>query len=185
MSAARLFWFGLAILYPVIVYFGLQSGQWGARQVGVLLLLMAVARLLLRSPQRRTDGWLIVLPVLVALPALLLNQAIWVLLYPALVSALFLFVFAASLYRPPTVIESIARLHMPDFPPAAIAYTRKVTQVWCVFFVFNGTVAVLTALFASHAIWALYNGAISYALIGLMFAGEWLIRRRVLAAEAR
>ena len=27
--------------------------------------------------------------------------------------------------------------------------------------------------------WALYTGLISYGLIGLLFAGEWLIRQRV------
>ncbi len=184
MSAARVFWFGLALLYPAIVYFGLQSGHWGARQMGLLLLLMAAVRLLLRGRKGPTDGWLIVIPLLVALPALLLNQPIWVLLYPALVSALFLSVFLLSLYRPPTVVETIARLRTPVLSPVAIAYTRKVTLAWCVFFALNGLVAVLTALFASHAVWALYNGAISYALIGLMFSGEWLIRQRVLAAEA-
>jgi len=30
-------------------------------------------------------------------------------------------------------------------------------------------------------IWALYNGLISYGLMGLLFAGEWLVRRRVRA----
>ncbi|TAK91862.1 MAG: hypothetical protein EPO06_03965 [Burkholderiaceae bacterium] len=184
MSVTRVLWFGLALLYPAIVYFGLQSGQWGPRQIGVLLLFMAAARLFLRGRQRPVDGWLILLPLLVALPALLFNQPIWVLLYPALVSALFLSVFALSLVRPPTAIETIARLRTPDLSATAVDYTRKVTQAWCFFFAGNGLIALMTALFASHAVWALYNGAISYGLMGLMFAGEWLIRRHVMAREA-
>jgi uncharacterized membrane protein len=53
-----------------------------------------------------------------------------------------------------------------------------VTRAWCVFFVANGGIALWTALAASDATWALYNGAIAYVLIGAMLAGEWLLRPR-------
>ena len=79
------------------------------------------------------------------------------------------------------MIERLARLQEPDLPAAGVAYTRRVTQVWCGFFIVNGSVSLLTALFASDAGWALYNGVISYALMGLLFVGEWLIRKRVKA----
>ena len=39
-------------------------------------------------------------------------------------------------------------------------------------------VALWTALHASDATWALYNGAIAYVLIGAMLGGEWLLRPR-------
>jgi len=64
-----------------------------------------------------------------------------------------------------------------------VAYTRRVTQVWCGFFVLNGSVALVTALWASDATWALYNGLISYCLMGCLFAGEWLVRRKVKAGH--
>jgi uncharacterized membrane protein len=67
----------------------------------------------------------------------------------------------------------------PDLPIAAIAYTRKVTIAWSLFFAVNGLIAWYTAVFASFDTWALYNGAVAYVLIGLMFTAEWLIRRRV------
>jgi uncharacterized membrane protein len=47
------------------------------------------------------------------------------------------------------------------------------------FFIGNGLIALYTALFASFDAWALYNGAIAYGLIGLLFGGEWLFRRWV------
>ena len=65
-----------------------------------------------------------------------------------------------------------------------MAYTRKVTQVWCGFFVLNGGLALGTALWASDATWALYNGLIAYGLMGVLFAGEWVVRRRVRAGHA-
>lgn len=180
MNPMRFFWLGLAVFYPLLVFAGLKTGWWGPRQMGVVLLLMAVVRLALRKKNSVTDLWLIVPPFLLALPALLLNQEIWVLIYPALVSGLLLLIFFISLYRPPTVIESIARLHDPDLPPKGVEYTRKVTQVWCVFLFCNGSIAGYTAFFASREIWALYNGLIAYVLMGAMFVGEWLIRKRVL-----
>ena len=50
------------------------------------------------------------------------------------------------------------------------------------FFVFNGSIALIT-VFCEDAVWALYNGFIAYLLMGTLFLGEWLIRRRVKAAH--
>jgi len=50
--------------------------------------------------------------------------------------------------------------------------------VWCGFFVLNGAIALGTALWASEAVWSLYTGVISYVLMGLLFAGEYLVRLR-------
>jgi len=60
----------------------------------------------------------------------------------------------------------------------AQAYMRKVTQVWCGFFVINGAIAFGTALWASEAVWSLYTGVISYALMALLFGAEYLVRLR-------
>jgi uncharacterized membrane protein len=47
------------------------------------------------------------------------------------------------------------------------------------FFVINGTIAAALTLWAPLAWWTLYNGLIAYLLMGLLFAGEWLVRQRV------
>src|SRR2546423_11913745 len=39
--------------------------------------------------------------------------------------------FRSSLFRPPTVVERLARLRNPELPAAGVRYTRQVTQVWC------------------------------------------------------
>jgi uncharacterized membrane protein len=46
-------------------------------------------------------------------------------------------------------------------------------------FVLNGSLALYTAVAADIEVWALYNGVIAYVLMGLLFAGEYLVRRRV------
>jgi len=103
--------------------------------------------------------------------------------YPVLVNLAMLSVFATSLWRGMPVIERLARLQEPDLPDAGVGYTRKVTRVWCGFFVFNASVAATTALYADLATWTLYNGLVSYVLMGLLFCGEWLVRRRLRRAD--
>ena len=110
------------------------------------------------------------------------NSEALLLLYPASMSASMLIVFGATLFNPPTMVERFARLREPDLPEQSVRYTRRVTEAWCVFFVCNGAIAVYTALYASREAWALYNGLIAYLLMGALFAGERLVRRRVLSA---
>ena len=171
----------LTVAYPLLVYLGL--GRVAPRYLAVLLAAMALGRAL----ATRERVWLVAAggALLLAGVTAFANQALPLKLYPVLVNGLLLTVFATSLAHPPSVIERLARLREPDLPPAGVAYTRRVTQVWCGFFVFNGGMALATALWASEAAWALYNGLISYVLIGGLFGVEWLVRRRVKARMRR
>jgi uncharacterized membrane protein len=101
--------------------------------------------------------------------------------YPTLISTLLLCAFGLSLVYGPPLIERIARVREPDLPDAAIPYTRKVTWVWVVFFVFNGVVSAVLTLWAPLAWWTLYNGLLVYFIMGTLFAGEWLLRKRLRA----
>lgn len=172
------------ITLPLAVYLALQRFQ--PRGVALALLVLA----LLRSPGRslaflRRHG-LYAVPAALVLAALLWrsNDPVWALAYPVMVNALMLALFGASLLRPPSLIERLARLRQPGLPAEGIAYCRRVTQVWCVFFVGNGAVATWTTLAASRETWLLYNGLVAYVLMGALFAGEWLYRRRRFGAEA-
>jgi uncharacterized membrane protein len=64
----------------------------------------------------------------------------------------------------------------PDLPESGVRYTRAVTRLWIGFFIFNGCVALGTAVWASDEVWILYNGVVAYLLMGVLFAGEWLVR---------
>lgn len=165
----------LMLVYPLLVYIGLARFE--PRIVAALLAAVVVLRALVT----RERVWLFAAAggVVLAAVAAIVNDAIALKLYPVLVNASLLALFGISLLKPPSMIERLARLREPQLPPAAVIYTRRVTQVWCVFFVVNGLVALGTALWASNATWALYNGFIAYVLMGLLFAGEWLVRRRV------
>ena len=165
----------LTVLYPLGVY--LAMGRVPPQWLAVLLMLLAV----LRAVVTRQRFWWAV-----ACGAGGLGVAAWwqadalaVKLYPVLVNAVLLTVFATSLRHPPTVVERLARLSEPDLPPSGVRYTRRVTAVWCVFFVANGAAAAYTAAFSSDAAWALYNGLIAYVLMGCLMGTEWLVRQWV------
>ena len=87
-------------------------------------------------------------------------------------------IFATTLIKPPSMIERFARLAEPDLPETGVVWTRKVTVVWCVFFALNALIALATVLFAPMKIWVLYNGVISYVLMGMLMLGEFLLRKR-------
>lgn len=165
--------FALLPLYPAAVYFG--SRYFPAPVVALALLPMLLMRGGMRLPGAH---WVAVGAAVLAMLTVLSNDVLPLKLYPVLVNAIFLILFAASLRHPPSVIERIARLHEPDLSHDGVAYTRKVTQVWCGFFLANGAIALWTSLWGSDQAWFWYNGVIAYGLIGLLFTSEWLVRRR-------
>lgn len=164
------------VAWPFAVYAG--AGRWSPRAFAAALGALWLLRLLsgARQPGQRAlaAAGLAFCAVLAAADSAALLQ--W---YPVLLSALLLALFAGSLYRGMPVVERLARLTEPELPPAAVAYTRRVTAVWAGFFLFNGSLCAALALWAPLAWWTLYTGLIAYLLMGLLFAGEWLVRRRV------
>ncbi len=167
------------VLYPFAVYYGFEllSPRYFALGLAVIWLLRSVVA------RSRQNG--LMLLAVWAFCALLfaVNQPHLLHWYPVLVNALLMSIFAASLLSGPPVIERLARLQEPDLPPRAVAYTRKVTVAWVLFFAANASVAAALTLWAPRSWWLLYNGLIAYFLIGLMFCIEWLIRQRVKKAD--
>lgn len=108
-------------------------------------------------------------------------------LYPILVSALLLVQFGGTLITPPTMIERFARLASrgEELPASAVAYCRKVTWVWVFFFCFNIAVSSFTAVLDNWEVWTLYNGCISYILIGILLGGEWIVRRYLQSKQSQ
>jgi uncharacterized membrane protein len=106
-------------------------------------------------------------------------------LYPVFMNAAALAAFGATLVKPPSMIERLARLHDPGLPESGVRYTRRVTWVWCGFFVVNGSIALWTALAGSWQVWTLYNGMIAYVAMGLLLGGEWVVRQFVRPAGGR
>ncbi|MBX3486593.1 MAG: hypothetical protein KF798_01660 [Candidatus Paracaedibacteraceae bacterium] len=100
----------------------------------------------------------------------------WPLFYPVCMNLIMAFVFGISLIYPPTIIERIARRREPDLDERGVAYTRQVTKVWFGFCLINGMISLFTAVSGNIDLWTLYNGVISYGLMGILFVGEYCVR---------
>lgn len=167
--------------YPIAVYFGLN--KFGLQAIGGVLAAVFLVRIVTGGQAKIKElkhlAWVSGCAGLVLLLlGIMFKQHGWLTYYPVIVNACMLTVFALSLTQPQTIIERLARLQEPDLPQSGIDYTRKVTKIWCGFFVLNGSIALYTC-FQSLEVWTLYNGLISYLLAGLLFAVEWLVRQRV------
>lgn len=171
----------LLLAWPFVIGFGLahNSLHW-------LLPLMALLLLLRLRQTRRKTGPLRVITQVVAVAgiilcvaSLLLKTHQLLLFYPVVVNGVMLAVFGGSLWSTMPLVELLARVSEPDLPEKGVRYTRRVTQVWCVFFIINGSIALFTALYGDMTLWTAWNGMISYLLMGSLMAGEWLVRRKI------
>lgn len=169
-----------ALIFPPVVYLGLT--RWGPRTLGLValgLLLPSLLLKLLTAP--REHLWPVLrIPLLVALLSLggvAVGDPRFYMVQPVLVQAVLLAQFAGSLREPVPIVERFARLQDPALPDDEVPYCRRVTEVWSLFFVLNGVTLALLALLAPPSWWALYSGLLGYVAVGLLFAGEYLVRK--------
>ena len=95
--------------------------------------------------------------------------------YPPICNFCLFLTFFFSLFSSETIIQKFAGMCGDTLSEQVKIYTRKVTYAWCVFTFLNFLISVWT-IFQSDKIWILYNGFISYILIGLLFGVEYIIR---------
>jgi uncharacterized membrane protein len=166
----------VGVLYPFIVYFGMEhvSTPVFALVLGALWLLRAPS--LWREPGGR---WMVGAALAYCVLLAVSGESIMLRWYPVLISLVLLAVFGASLRFGRPIIERIARLREPDLPPEGVRHTRRVTWVWVGFFIVNAATSAALTLWAPLDWWTLYNGIIAYAIMGVLFVGEWLFRQRL------
>ena len=178
------------LAYPVVM---LCAWRWQSpRFVGLLLLaLLWMQRMSSTGPLAATlrkltpVDWAVAVTLNVASVAIVFtNSDLLMRLYPSLVNLGLLVAFGATLLKGPSMVEKFARLTYADPPAHIVRYTRRVTQLWCVFFAVNCVFSAWTALAWSARAWSLYNGAIAYAIIGALLAGEFAWRRWIMLPRA-
>ena len=175
----------LMLGWPFVIWFGLthNSLHWLLPLMALLLLVRLCHIRRMTGPLRAVMQTVALAGIALCAASALLKSHQLLLFYPLAVNLVMLGVFAGSLWTSQPLVERLARLRDPDLPAAAIGYTRRVTQVWCLFFIVNGTVALVTAVQGDMQRWTAWNGMIAYLLMGLLMGGEWLVRRRVIKRE--
>lgn len=163
----------VSLLYPALVYIGRDSVS---PPIFVAVVLAIIALRLVTGGTSARWRLALVGAAVGTIAISVLDTALAVKAYPVLMSTGVAAVFGFTLFKPPSLIESIARLREPDLPPEGASYCRKLTMVWVVFLLFNAAVAASTALWSSIELWSLWTGLISYLLMGALFFGEMGIR---------
>ena len=178
------------LAYPVVI---LCAWRWDSpRFVGLLLLVLlwmqrvAGTGALAAALRKLTPvDWVVAVMLNVASVAIVItNSERLMRLYPSLVNLGLLVAFGATLVKGPSMVEKFARLTYADPPAHIVRYTRRVTQVWCVFFALNSVFSAWTALAWSARAWSLYNGALAYGIIGALLAGEFVWRKWIMLPRA-
>ncbi len=183
-----------AAVYPLFVFLGLVVLKLPVRVFSLCIVSIAAVYFLYVTGSRSSEKKRSILDYRPVAASFLLisaglvcfftQQTVFLKLYSVIINGMLLLFFGSTLFFEPTVIFRFATLadksiKGSSFEPQVRAYCRKVTVVWCCFFIANGSVAAWTAFCASDAVWSLYNGGISYLLMGLLFSIEFIIRKSV------
>lgn len=176
-----------AAFYPFLVFLSLVVFKVPPRLVSLLVMFAGVMYFFTITSKRKYR-WrsFVSAAILLAVGAagFITNTSLFLKFYPVGVNLVLLGVFGASFFSPPSMIFRFAIIQDKSISGSLgesriMAYCRKVTLVWCVFFLLNGGIALYTVCFTSDQFWSVYNGCISYALVGLLFLGEIAVRKMI------
>jgi Predicted membrane protein len=175
----------MLLAWPFLVWFGLTMNglHWLLPAMALLLVLRLRQARQKSGPMRFVMQSVALAGIVLCVASALLKTHQLLLFWPVIVNLVMLTVFGGSLWTAMPLVERLARLQDPNLPPEGVRYTRRVTQIWCAFFVLNGTMALFTAVHGDMRLWTAWNGMIAYLLMGTLMAGEWLVRRRVITRE--
>lgn len=173
------------LAWPFLVWFGLahDSFHWLLPLIALLLVVRFVHGRRTPGPMRFVMQSIALAGIVLCVASALLKNYQLLLFYPVVMNLVMLTIFGGSLFSSMPLVERLARLREPNLAPRGVRYTRRVTQIWCLFFIVNASVALFTLLHGDISLWTLWNGMIAYLLMGTLMGAEWLVRQRIMTRE--
>ena len=193
----------IAAIYPVLVFTLLVVFKVETKILSLCIIALAAAFFLSATGSKKTSNkkgaldWKPLLSSVLFLAAglfcFITGKEFFIKLYSVVINVTLLFVFGSTLFLKPSIIFRFATLADKSIAGSSYEnqvklYCRNVTIVWCGFFILNGSAAALTTfadkIFGlspqeARRVWAVYNGGISYVLMGTLFVVEFIIRKLV------
>ena len=168
----------LAVAWPVSIHAAVLLGvpDWGPRCTAIA---GSLGAFLWAASRRRRDAYAFAAALAVILGALALGAPhVLLLAPPVLINAALAYVFGSTLLpgRDP-FISRFARMEQGALPADLARYTRRLTWIWALLFTAMAITALALALFGSLAAWSTFTNVVTYALVGVLFAGEYAYRR--------
>lgn len=165
----------LGLLYPYLVYKGMQAGVVWFAPAAIIGFYLYQAFSTQDNKVRLTKGGI----ALGLSIGAIFFQAATAKLLPVAIQLMLMYFFGKTLskqYAPP-LIERFVSLEFEQIPPEIVVYCRQLTVLWTGFFAFNAFVCTLLAFFAPDAWWAIYTGVGIFMLTIILMVGEYIIRR--------
>lgn len=192
----------LAAIYPILVFTLLVVFKLPVRILSLCVVILACAFFLSSTGMKKSADkkekkaldWRPMVSsalfLVVGIFCFITNKSIFLKLYSVVINILLLFVFGSTLFFRPNIIFRFATMADKSILGSSYenqvdSYCKKVTIIWCCFFIINGSIATCTALYnfgseeLNNKIWSIYNGGISYCLMGIIFAVEFFVRKMV------
>lgn len=163
------------LAYPLVVYLHIESVS--PRWYAFALLVLVGLRFVVLGNTRQLSNWMMLILAAVFCVAVMLLESVTLLtFYPVLMNVGMGLMFITSLADEQSLIEKFARAGGKQPPEAARGYLRALSLSWGVLLLLNGVASAYTAWFTSLSVWALYNGLISYLVMGGFAAIEYAYR---------
>lgn len=169
----------MLLTYPLFSHLAVITGYpvWAA-----VYLLLTIGLFLVRCLQHRNYKTTFVLSALLIFGAALVVQENFVFLMylpPVVISLGLLLLFGRSLQQGNVpLVTRYAQYIDGELNNELLRYTRRVTQIWVVFFLVMLVESIGLALFAPITIWSLFTNVLNYVAIGILVLAEFIYRHR-------
>ena len=188
-SILRILFNVVLAMYPLLLFYFLTIQMVPIRIFSLFIVALALVEFIVRI-KRKSDNklglnsWNSIVLLFIGVFGFIFNSTTVLKLSPILMNIILLYTFGITLFKPPTMIYRFAVLADKSIPKSLgekkiAAYCYKVTVIWSVFFIINGSIAALTVFSGSILIWTIYNFGVSYILAGILFACEFIVRKIV------
>jgi len=185
------YFFGLiAVIYPILVFCALVVFKLPIRYLSIGIIIFAIAYSIVNSRHYKGKHTIVlfvsplILCIIGVISLCLDDSPFFIKLYPSLASLAYLTIMITSFFFPPPlayyfvdIFDKSIKTKIPKDIFDSFCY--RATVVWCVFFVIDSIIAVITAYYGSDFIWGVYNGGITYCTMGLIFVGEFIVLKSI------
>lgn len=129
-----------------------------------------------RREQRRAALQLPAIALVFAVLGWISQDGTWLLVLPSATQGAFGLAFLRSLSGVP-LIEHFARMVKPELSAGELAHCRVWTRIWGIYLLALAAIGLCLARWAPLGVWTVYVGVVSYVLVGVLFAVEYVIRK--------
>jgi uncharacterized membrane protein len=164
---------------PWVLYWTLSQGD--VTVAAITLIAWVIVRtipvlLSAKKEQRMAALQLPGIALVFAVLGWIFDEGVLLLIMPSATQAAFGLTFLRSLKGTP-LIEHFARMVKTDLSPGEQAHCRRWTRIWGFYLLVLAAIGLVLAATVSLGIWTIYVGLVSYGLVGVLFAVEYVIRK--------